>query len=120
MKRMVWMLLGSLLLVGTAQAQPTPTNRMFLWDAPADMSQVVGYYFYYAPEAENPRAYSNVRRVQIADPLVRQLAVVDFSAGLGNLCGKVTAYNVQNQESDYSNEVCGFFGIPAPRNVQIQ
>ena len=120
MKRVLWMLLGSLLFVGAVHAEPTTTNRMFLWDAPADMSQVVGYYFYYAPEAENPRVYSNVRRLQIADPTVRQLAVVDFSTSLGNLCGKVTAYNAQAQESVYSNEVCGFFGIPAPGNARIQ
>lgn len=102
-----------------ALAEPTDTADGFLWDAPADDSMVVSYWLYYAPEPENPRAYSNARRVQVADPSVRQIAVVDFSASLGNLCGKLTAANAQGQESGFTNEACGFFGVPAPRNNRV-
>ena len=115
-----YLVFALLLLAVTVHAEPTPSARSFLWDAPADASQVAGYWLYYAPESESPRVYSNARRVQVADPTVRQIAVVDFSVSLGNLCGQFTAYNAQGQESAFSSEACGFFGIPAPGNTRTQ
>ncbi|HWO56523.1 MAG TPA: hypothetical protein VNN55_03040 [bacterium] len=109
-----------LALPAVIHAEPTPRQTMFAWDAPADSTAVTGYWLYYAPEAESPRVYSNARRVEIPDPAVRQIAVVDFSATLGRLCARVTARNAAGQESDFSNEACGFFGIPAPSGLRVQ
>lgn len=109
-----------LLLVPAAGAEPTPLNRLILWDysGPA----VTGFRLYWAPQSEAaPRVYSDARRVDLADGGLRSIAVLDVKPdATSGLCFRLTAVNAVGHESAYSDEVCGFFGIPGVTNVRVQ
>jgi len=107
------------LLVGMASvvvAMPTPVNRVVAWEyTDAAGSPAEGFYLYYAAETPT-RTYDDTRRVKVADPAQRSAVVLDLTPATGRLCFQLTAYQGAI-ESSYSNEACGFFGIPSPLNV---
>jgi len=103
------------LLVGinsAAVAAPTPVDRMLTWEY---TDAVDGFYLYYAAETPT-RTYDDTRRVTLATPAQRSAVVLDLTPATDRVCFKLTAYRGAI-ESAYSNEACGFFGIPSPLDV---
>lgn len=103
-------------VVTMVNAAPTPINRTVSWDH--DGQDVAGFRVYFA--RQTTPGYTNVNRVEIPDPTVRTIAVLDITTQTGALCFVVTAYDTAGNESAYSNEACGFFGVTAPGNVRVQ
>lgn len=118
----IWGLVFALFLgvAVSASAEPSaPPNKRFFWSH--DGQGIAGFYFYYAPESESPRVYSNARRVQIANPDTKEIIILSSGIGTGRWCGKVTAYNADGDESAYSNETCGrFFVLNAPTEAGVE
>lgn len=105
-KKTIWVLIF-LLFAGSVYAEPTPQHKKFLWQH--DGQNVAGFWFYYAPESEVPRVYSNARRVQLPGALIREVVILSSGIGDGRWCGKVTAFNIEGMESGFTNEACGNF-----------
>ncbi len=116
---LVFGLAGVLLSACSAFAVPTPKDSALTWDAYTDPS-ATGYYLYWDNEADSPRDYNDTQRVQIprgATP--EQIQVITTLPGAkGSLCFKLTAHDSLNRESAFSNEACGWFGIPEPKGLQ--
>ena len=122
MSKLFSILLASLILLSTnVFAVPTTPNRIITWEHAGTEPDLAGFYLYVAPQTEvPPRAYDDTARYQIADPLARQAILIDLDpASTGGLCFKITAYNTAGNESDWSNEACGFFGLSGPFNLGI-
>jgi hypothetical protein len=103
-------------IISTAVAAPTPVNRVVSWEyTDAAGSPAEGFYLYFAAETPT-RTYDDTRRVKITDPTKRSAVVLDLTPATGRLCFELTAYRGVI-ESAYSNEACGFFGIPSPFNT---
>jgi len=103
-------------ITAAAVAAPTPVSRVVSWEyTDAAGSPAEGFYLYYAAETPT-RTYDDTRRVKVADPAQRSAVVLDLTPATGRLCFQLTAYQGAI-ESSYSNEACGFFGIPSPQNV---
>lgn len=116
MKRIILILSLSLILIlsPSAFASPSsPSNTRFFWDHDG-LGSVAGFYFYYAPEAESPRVYSDARRVQLPGASIREIVILSSGIGDGRWCGRVTAYNADGDESAFSNEYCGRFFVLNP------
>jgi len=115
-------ILAILLFTSMASAAPTPKATQLLWDDYTDPDGV-GYYLYWAKENEqSPRLYDNTRRVDVGANTNEVIIASAISAVniKGRMCFKLTAYDaaVPRNESDFSNEACGFFGVPNPKNLQ--
>jgi len=131
MNRSHWLLVSIVALLcpalaEVAQAEPTPTHRRVVWTHSGVGPD--GFYLYWAPQEENPRVYSNVRRFKIAGAAVREAVVIDLKPdAAGLICFKVTAYRAASVagdpdiESGYSAETnpCGNFGMEAPAGAAI-
>jgi hypothetical protein len=99
-----------------AVAAPTPVNRVVSWEyTDAASAPAEGFYLYYAAETPT-RTYDDTRRVTLATPAQRSAVVLDLTPATDRVCFKLTAYRGAI-ESAYSNEACGFFGIPSPLDV---
>lgn len=120
MKKILSIFFSLLIFASSAFAEPSPPpNKRFFWSH--DGQGIAGFYFYYAPESESPRVYSDARRVQIANPDTKEIFILSSGIGTGRWCGKVTAYNADGDESDYSNETCGrFFVLNAPTEAGVE
>jgi hypothetical protein len=104
-------------ITAAAVGAPTPVNRVVSWEyTDAAGSPAEGFYLYYAAEIPT-RTYDDTRRVKVPDPAQRSAVVLDLTPATGRLCFQLTAYRGEI-ESAYSNEACGFFGIPSPLNVR--
>lgn len=98
---------------------PTPRQSTLTWDAYTDPDGA-GYWLYWALERETaPRSYTDTRRVRIsrgASPEQIQVLTA-LPTQRGSLCFKLTAYDAVGNESAFSNEACGWFGINGPLNL---
>lgn len=108
-------------LISPVFAEPTPPHRKLLWDA-NDWTidpDLAGYWLYYAAKSEpEPRVYNNLRRIQLTNPNVNEVFMIDVKPDASSgLCFKVTAYDTSGNESDWSNEACGWFGMKARTNL---
>lgn len=102
----------------SAIATPTPQDTTLVWDDYTD-PDATGFYLYWAPN-EDMRSYDDTRRVQIPRNVTQnQLNVITTLPGVkGGKCFRLTAHDAAMNESAFSNEACGWFGIPAPKNLQ--
>ena len=110
-----------LLCSTTVFAVPTTPNRQIIWEHAGIEPDLAGFYLYVAPQsATPPRTYDDTARYQIADPLARQAILIDLDpASTGGLCFQMTAYDTSGNESDFSNEACGWFGMSGPFNLGV-
>lgn len=107
-------------IAGTIYAMPSERNTRLVWSHDGDVD-LAGFYVYSAPESENPRIYSDARRFQIPFPSSREALVLDINPGTTkSWCFKVTAYDTSGNESDFSNEACGFFGFVTPNALAVE
>ena len=115
------LILSGGLLCGIASAVPTVKLTKLVWDAYTDTTKV-GYWLYWAMQSEpTPRVYDNTRRVDAGNPVVESLVVATvLPTAKGSMCFKATARDAAGNESDFSNEACGFFGFTAPGNLKAQ
>lgn len=114
-----WLVLFGIMVMmvpAIVSAAPTYVNRTLAWDH--DGVDIAGFRVYFA--RQTTPGYSDANRVEIPDPTVRTIAVLDITAQVGALCFVVTAYDSSGNESAYSNEACGFFGVLAPSNTRVQ
>jgi len=108
------------LLASVASAAPTPKNSQLLWDDYTDPDGV-GYFLYWAKESEPlPRLYDNTRRTDIGANASETIITASLTAVnvKGKMCFKLTAYDLAKNESDFSNEACGFFGVTGPKGLK--
>jgi len=122
--RRLIIVLWLLLLPIVAFALPTPLAQRLAWDDAAD-PDIAGFMLYYDQEANTPRTYIDARRVDLGliPPVLGAHEIVVISVkpdASARLCFKVTAYDLAGNESAFSNEACGFFGLPEPGNVRVQ
>lgn len=120
MKRVYFLLMFLLIifLPLIAMSEPTPPDRELTWDQYTDPLGT-GFWLYYAAESDNPRQYTDAQRIRLADIALVEVMLVDLNPPPpgGNLCFKLTAYDAQDRESDFSNEACGWFGLKKPTGL---
>lgn len=121
--------------VTSVGATPTPPHQRLAWDQENATEQgVAGWFVYYALESvPEPREYTDVQRVDVGmlsetpqeqcpmpnPSSCRIVTFLDLSVpSQGSLCFRVTAYDGAGNESGFSNEACGFFGLPLPQNTR--
>lgn len=104
-----------------SEAVPTPPNRKVVWEKPNPEADLAGFWLYVAPQSQaEPRTYDDNNRFQIMDPTAREAIVIDlYQQATGGLCFKITAYDISGNESGFSNEACGWFGMAAPVNLGV-
>lgn len=108
-----------LISVVTACATPTPKVATLEWDSYQDTNGK-GFYIYWKDKGEATSAYNNVNRAKITD-VTRISAMIQDIVGLvhpSSMCFVLTAYDTADNESAFSNEVCGFTGMPSPSNAR--
>ena len=104
---------------GPPHGSPTPVDCCVTWDDYTDLDGI-GFFLYWAPEAESPRQYIDTRKVDLLRPEPETVIVKDvLPAAKGSLCFKLTAYDVAGKESSFSNEDCGYFGFTGPSGLVI-
>ena len=103
---------------GPPHGSPTPVDRTLTWDTYTDPDGI-GFFLYWAPEAENPRQYIDTRKVDLGRPDPEQIIVKDVMPAKASLCFKLTAYDAAGKESDWSNEACGWFGLTGPGGLVV-
>jgi hypothetical protein len=126
-----------ILSTSLAYAAPTPKATSLAWDQP-DLTDVSGWRLYYLRESVTPpRDYavapsvdvgmlSSIPTIQCPDVNGQPASDVCYKAmfidlnvsGQGRWCFVATAYNSAQEESDFSNEICAFFGLPKPENLR--
>lgn len=96
--------------VAYAQALPTLIQNVLTFEDPDNEPGVVtGYYLYYA-DAEG-KVYTNENRVSLGMPIGLVAPLAMYAPNLaGRLCFKLTAHDVNNDESSFSNEACAYVG----------
>lgn len=103
----------------SSHATPTPRQSALTWDAYTDPDGT-GYWLYWALERETaPRSYTDARRVRIsrgASPEQVQV-LTTIPTAKGSMCFRLTAHDAVGNESGFSNEACGWFGINGPQNL---
>jgi hypothetical protein len=137
MKAVQWLLAAIFLAAPLAHAAPAPKSTGLAWDQP-DLTDVAGWRLYYLRESVTPpRDYvaapsadvgmlSSIPAIQCPDVNGQPASDVCYKAmfidlnvsGQGRWCFVATAYNSAQEESDFSNEVCAFFGLPKPTNLR--
>jgi len=119
MKRTVLTVLVLVPLVGSAFALPTPKASKLQWDDYTD-PDATGFYLYWVREKPEPRVYADTQKVDLGLDTDETITVIDFlSSAQGRLCFRLTAYDAAGNESDFSNEACGFFGVAPPGNLRV-
>ena len=103
---------------GPPHGSPTPVDATLAWDSYTDPDGI-GFFLYWAPEAENPRQYIDTRKIDLSRPFPEQIVVKDVMPAKASLCFKLTAYDVAGNESDWSNEDSGWFGLTAPSGLVV-
>ena len=97
---------------------PTPVDQTLTWDDYTDPDGI-GFFLYWAPEAESPRQYIDTRKVDLGRPFPEQIIVKDVMPAKASLCFKLTAYDAAGNESDWSGEACGWFGLTRPSGLVV-
>ncbi len=99
-------------------ALPTDPHRKLKWDPYTD-AKGTGFFLYYAGEADSPREYTDQKKIDVGKPSSEEVVLIDLNPPPpnGDLCFKLTAYDAQGRESDFSNEACGFFGLTVPTGL---
>jgi len=111
--------LALMLIATSALAGPTPTAKQLFWDDYTDPDGI-GFNLYWAMQKEpSPRAYDDTRRIDIGRPDPEQVIILSIKPNAkSSMCFQLTAYDAAGNESDFSNEVCGFMGIEKPKNLR--
>ena len=113
-----------LLSAGLLIALPYQPKTMLTWAAPATnidgtpLTDLLGYKVYYSQASGG---YTDTDSKDIGD--VISINIPNTIGNLkGNWCFVVTAYDIDLNESDYSNEVCATFSKKAspPKTLGIQ
>ena len=105
-------------------AEPTTSHRRLVWENPVALEpDLAGFWVYYAKKSEpEPRVYDNLRRVQLPTSALSpasEVLIIDIKPDItSGLCFKLTAYDTSNNESSFSNEACGWFGMSGPINLK--
>lgn len=118
----MWLIIAALLVtVSTACATPTPVVSTVSWDAYTNTNGV-GFYLYWRDKSNATSTYSNTNRFQITSitTISELISSVVPAIHPSSLCMVLTAYDGAGDESGYSNEVCGFVGMPSPTNAKGQ
>ena len=98
-------------------ALPTVENSQVIWtQAVANDPRIAGsYVYFYTPGMD----VVDTQRLDAG--LTLSLAVkTALPTVSGSLCFKITNYNGTGQESPFTPEACGWFGLPGPANVKVQ
>ena len=118
MRRLMLIML-IVLVPAVALALPTPKASKLQWDDYTD-ADATGFYLYWVREKPEPRVYTDAQKVNLGLDVDETITIIDFlSSAQGRLCFRLTAYDASGNESDFSNEACGFFGVGVPRNLRV-
>lgn len=115
-----YLLLVLLVLVAAvAWGLPTPRKTTLQWDDYTD-PDATGFFLYWVKEQPQPRVYLDAQRVDLGlDTDETVLVVSALPMSKGRMCFRLTAYDAAGNESDFSNEACGFFGVGPPANLRV-
>lgn len=119
MKRLLGLILFLFLVPTLAFAVPTQRDNKLEW-TPSTSIDVVGNWLYWDRESNNPRVYDDSKRVNLGSVSLtpsskKEVVVIDAKPDAeSSLCFRVTAYDGVGNESGFSNEACGFFGLISP------
>lgn len=107
--------------IGTACATPTNTVSSLSWDAYSDPS-AVGFFVYWRDKSQAASQYSNTQRFSITGTTLTTETLSAFlpATHQPNLCFVLTAVDAASNESQFSNEVCGFTGFSSPNHLTIK
>lgn len=117
-------------------ALPSSTDTKIVWDNYTDsrVQSSGGFYVYWCdPNVSSCTDvdFTDEKKIDIGFPSVNQstqkheVVVLSFLPNaFHELCFRMTAYLIKSDgvkvESTFSNQACGFFGIPAVGNVEVQ
>lgn len=112
-------LMACLIPVG-AMAEPTPNAKTIFWTHSGN--DVAGFYLYWADESEPPpRIYDDIRKVNVPDSTKREIILLAVMPDVSKkTCFKLTAYDASGNESSFTDEVCGFFGLETPLGFGVK
>ena len=125
MIKMLWTILFVVLSVMTAckstEATPTPVVSSIAWDTYTDVNGK-GFYVYWRDQNGANSVYDNANRTKITDVTQVNVLISAIVAAVHptSMCFALTVYDGVDNESQYSNEVCGFTGIKSVSNVRKQ
>lgn len=120
MLKKLFMFILILGIASSAFAMPSERDSRLVWSHDGD-SDLAGFWVYAAPEKESPRVYSDARRFRVPLATAREAIVLDLSSDISkSWCFRVTAYDTSDNESEFSNEACGWFGFTPPNTISVE
>lgn len=111
-------ILLSILWVSIAFATPATVANKITWDQYNDPDAVKLYLYYRIDDGSS--VYMDAQRLTLTVE-TQEVVLVDTSLEQRHtLCFAMTAEDAAGNESNYSNEACGFMGLPTLKNVRIE
>ena len=112
---MVIMLVGMSTL---ACATPSPIVTEVSWDNYTDPDGIGMLLYWKKPSTA---LYTDTDREDIGMKIPEVQNIRDANPGAkATLCFVLTVYDAAGNESAYSNEACGWTGIPSPQNNKVK
>jgi len=97
---------------------PTVENEKLKWNPYTDPD--AKKFSVYFSEGGLVKTYGDTKRFVVTLPAT-ELRVRDFIPNAkGTVCFVITAVDAVGNESKFSNEACGWFGLPSPAGVEVK
>ena len=102
-----------------ARSEPTVVNSVLTFDDYTDPDKI-GFWVYYANDGQI-RTYGDGFKFDAGPTNDERVLIKDYLPAIkGSMCFQLTAYDAVSNESEYSNEACGWFGISKANNAKTE